>query len=181
MIANAPAHFTIETSEAGEGELSITIIQNKTGKKVDTEITPEDESKTTYNCIYVPEEEGDYVINITWSGTRIPKSPFTINVQGFAGDPSKVTCKPFKGVKIKERKRFDISAKGAGNGEPSVIILDPKGKKDSVPVKITPLEDEVYKCEFVPKIDGMHYALVFFAGIPIPASPIGFRVAKVSK
>ena len=163
--------------------MAVNIIQNKTGKKVDSEITLDVDSKTTYTCIYVPEEEGDYVIAITWSGIRIPKSPFVVNVQGFAGDPSKVTCTPLKGVKIKENKSFDISAKEAGPGEPSVIILDPKGKKDSVPVKITPHENEpkVYKCEFVPKILGMHYAMVFFAGNPIPTSPIGFRVAKESK
>ena len=46
-----------------------------------------------YSCSYFPEEEGDYVVTITWSGREIPKSPYAVNVEGFAGDATKVTGK----------------------------------------------------------------------------------------
>ena len=46
-----------------------------------------------YSCSYFPEEEGDYVVTVTWSGREIPKSPYAVNVEGFAGDASKVTGK----------------------------------------------------------------------------------------
>ena len=46
-----------------------------------------------YSCSYFPEEEGDYVVTVTWSGREIPKSPYAVNVEGFAGDATKVTGK----------------------------------------------------------------------------------------
>ena len=77
---------------------------------------------------------------------------------------------------------FDIFAKGAGKGSPEVIILDPKGKKDSVPNRITPHETEpdTYKCEYVATMVGLHSVNVFFAGNPIPHSPFGVRVSPAS-
>ena len=103
-------------------------------------LTP-DLSPFLYSCSYFPEEEGDYVVTITWSGREIPKSPFEVNVEGFAGDASKVTASgpgllP-EGVIINRPTYFDIFAKDAGRGKPEVIILDPKGKKDSVPIQIS--------------------------------------------
>ena len=57
----------------------------------------------------------------------------------------------------------------AGRGTPEVIVLDPKGKKDSTPVAITATDEpEVYKCEYVPTLVGLHSINVFFAGKPIP-------------
>jgi filamin len=82
---------------------------------------------------------------------EIPKSPYHVNVEGFAGDASKVTAagpglEP-EGVVINRPTYFDIFAEGAGKGTPEVIILDPKGKKDSAPIKITPSNEkpDVYR------------------------------------
>jgi len=35
--------------------------------------------------------EGQYKINVCFAGRDIPKSPYLVNVEGWAGDPSKVT------------------------------------------------------------------------------------------
>ena len=87
-----------------------------------------------------------------------------------------------EGVIINRPTYFDIFAKGAGKGSPEVIILDPKGKKDSVPNRITPHETEpdTYKCEYVATMVGLHSVNVFFAGNPIPHSPYGVRVSPAS-
>ena len=66
-----------------------------------------------------------------------------------------------------------------------MIILDPKGKKDSVPIRITPHselekcddEPENYRCDYVATMIGLHSVNVFFAGNPIPGNPFGVRVS----
>ncbi|GLH11660.1 Filamin-A [Gryllus bimaculatus] len=75
---------------------------------------------------------------------------------------------------------FDICTKDAGSGVPEVIILDPSGNKNTVPVKVRPLSPDIWRCEYVSPITGLHSVNVFFAGKPIPNSPFGVRVSPVS-
>lgn len=65
----------------------------------------------------------------------------------------------------------------AGRGVPEVIILDPSGHKNTVPVKVRPISQDVWRCEYVSPAIGLHSVNVFFAGQPIPNSPYGVRVA----
>ena len=58
----------------------------------------------------------NYVLVLRFSGREIPKSPFRVNVTGFAGDPSKVPAsgpglEP-EGVVINKPTYFDIFTKG---------------------------------------------------------------------
>lgn len=65
----------------------------------------------------------------------------------------------------------------AGRGVPEVIILDPSGHKNTIPVKVRPIAQDVWRCEYVSQVIGLHSVNVFFAGQPIPNSPFGVRVA----
>ena len=40
---------------------------------------------------------------------------------------------------------FDIFTAGAGKGKPEVIVLDPNGRKDTVPAKISAGDNDVYR------------------------------------
>lgn len=88
-----------------------------------------------------------------------------------------------EGVVINKPTYFDIFTENAGKGNPEVIILDPKGKKDSAPIKIYPHPElkDVYRCEYVATLLGLHSVNVFYAGNPIPDSPFGVKVAPVSQ
>lgn len=117
----------------------------------------------------------------------IPKSPFHVNVEGFAGDADKVTAsgpglEP-EGVIINKPTYFDIFCEGAGKGNAEVIILDPKGKKDSSSIKVSPhpVQSDVFRCEYVATMLGLHSVNVFYAGNPIPSSPFGVKVAPISQ
>lgn len=58
-----------------------------------------------------------------------------------------------------------------------MIILDPKGNRNTVPCRIRKTEDDnVYRCEYVAQTTGMHSVNVFFAGQQIPKSPFGVKV-----
>nr|XP_042902335.1 filamin-A isoform X2 [Parasteatoda tepidariorum] len=104
-------------------------------------------------------------------------------VEGRAGDPAKVTAsgpglEPV-GVMAGKPTYFDIFTKDAGRGQVEVIILDPKGNRNTVPCRIRKTEDNVYRCEYVAQTTGMHSVNVFFAGQQIPKSPFGVKVTPV--
>lgn len=56
-------------------------------------------------------------------------------------------------------------------------MLDPAGHKTTVPVKIRQIEQDLYRCEYMSTLLGLHSVNVFFAGKPIPNSPFGVKVA----
>lgn len=64
----------------------------------------------------------------------------------------------------------------AGRGQVEVIILDPKGNRNTVPCRVRKTDDNVYRCEYVAQVNGMHSVNVFFAGQQIPKSPFGVKV-----
>ena len=65
----------------------------------------------------------------------------------------------------------------AGLGQVEVVILDPHGKPNTVPLRIRQLSESIYRCEYAPQMNGMHSVNVLFAGKPIPQSPFGVKVA----
>eukprot|EP00095_Tigriopus_kingsejongensis_P006988 maker-scaffold430_size173499-snap-gene-0.40 protein:Tk06988 transcript:maker-scaffold430_size173499-snap-gene-0.40-mRNA-1 annotation:"filamin-a isoform x3" len=184
LVAKAPAKFTVETFGAGDGEVRVEVV-GPDGQLIPCEALYNNDRKKTYSCKYFPEEEGDYVVKVYFASREIPKSPYNVCVEGFAGDASVVTAsgpgiEP-EGVILNKSTYFHIYAQDAGRGTPEVIVLDPKGKKDSVPVKISETDEkDVYKCEYVATTLGLHSVNVFFAGNPIPKSPFGVRVSPSS-
>jgi hypothetical protein len=73
--------------------------------------------------------------------------------------------------------QFFFKYPGAGRGVPEVIVLDPAGQKNTVPVKIRQTSPDEWRCEYVSTAIGLHSVNVFFAGQPIPNSPFGVKVS----
>lgn len=74
-----------------------------------------DRSKT-YTVSYIPKIEGKHKVSVYFAGKEIPKSPYTVFVEGIAGDATKVTAsgpglKP-EGVMANRSTHFDIFTKG---------------------------------------------------------------------
>ncbi|XP_066158369.1 filamin-A isoform X3 [Euwallacea fornicatus] len=128
--------------------------------------------------------EGQHKIYVKYSGRDVPKSPFLVKVEGHAGDPSKVTASgpglQQDGVFVNKATYFDISTKNAGRGVPEVVILDPSGNKNSVPVKVRQTTPDLWRCEYLSCAVGLHSVNIFFAGQPIPNSPFGVRISPAS-
>ncbi|XP_015599800.1 filamin-A isoform X2 [Cephus cinctus] len=182
-IVGAPANFTVETFSAGKGNVEVTVEDPK-GNKIPVDIRFNKDRNLTYSVSYTPKSEGPHKVKVLFAGREIPKSPYTVTVEGHAGDPSKVTAsgpglQP-DGVVVNRPTFFDIFTKDAGRGVPEVIILDPQGSKTTVPVKLRQTSPDVWRCEYVTPMTGMHSVNVFFAGKLIPGSPAGVRVAPVS-
>lgn len=66
----------------------------------------------------------------------------------------------------------------AGNGLAEVIVVDPRGRQDVVPVSVKQTGPGKFRCEYVAREPGLHSVNVFFAGRPIPNSPFGVNVAS---
>ncbi|XP_018353104.1 PREDICTED: filamin-A isoform X3 [Trachymyrmex septentrionalis] len=181
-IVGAPANFTVETFSAGKGNVDV-VVDDPKGNKLPVDIRFNKDRNLTYSVSYTPKMEGPHKVKVLFAGREIPKSPYTVNVEGHAGDPSKVTAsgpglQP-EGVVVNRPTFFDIFTKDAGRGVPEVIILDPQGSK-TTSVKLRQTSADVWRCEYVSPVTGLHSVNIFFAGKPIPRSPIGVNIAPVS-
>ncbi|KAJ8682417.1 hypothetical protein QAD02_018209 [Eretmocerus hayati] len=182
-ITGAPANFTVETFSAGKGNVEVTV-DDPTGLRLPVDIRFNKDRNLTYSVSYTPKNEGMHKVRVLFAGREIPKSPYSVNVEGRAGDPTKVTAsgpglQP-DGVIINRPTFFDIYTKDAGRGVPEVIILDPQGSRTTVPVKVRQTSPDVWRCEYVSPVVGLHSVNIFFAGKLIPNNPIGVRVSPVS-
>lgn len=73
---------------------------------------------------------------------------------------------------------FFLSHLGAGNGDVSVVIVDPQGKKDTVELILENKGDSVFRCTYRPMLEGPHTIHVLFAGQEIPKSPFTVNIAE---
>jgi filamin len=60
------------------------------------------------------------------------------------------------------------------------VFFHCQGNKTVVPVKLRQTSPDVWRCEYVSPVTGLHSVNIFFAGKPIPGSPVGVNVAPVS-
>ncbi|KAI2800805.1 hypothetical protein BLOT_012377 [Blomia tropicalis] len=178
----AKTNFTVETYSAGDGEVQV-FLKDPTGKQTPIDAKFNDDDAKTYTCTYAPKMEGPHKVIVKYSGVEVPKSPFDIEVKGNPGDPAKVKCegpglKP-KGAQVGKQSHFDIDTTNAGVGQVEVQITDPKGKINSVPLRVRQDGDDEkkYRCEYVPQLEGPHQISVNFAGKPVPNSPFKTTVA----
>ncbi|XP_015782662.1 filamin-A isoform X2 [Tetranychus urticae] len=182
VVKGAQTNFTVETFSAGKGKVEV-FIADPTGKMEPVAAKFNDDPSKTYTCSYTPKVEGQHKVIVKFNGVEVPKSPFSVNVEGVAGDASKVTAsgpglQP-TGVQVGKPTYFDVFTKGAGKGQLEVVILDPSGKPNTVPLRVRPIGDDVYRCEYVAQATGVHSVNVFFAGKQVPKSPFGVRVSPI--
>lgn len=77
-----------------------------------------------------------------------------------------------------EELTIPLSYLGAGNGDISVVIVDPQGKKDTVELILENKGDSVFRCTYHPMLEGRHTIHVLFAGQEIPQSPFTVNISE---
>nr|CAH7756410.1 unnamed protein product [Callosobruchus chinensis] len=171
-------NFTVETFAAGHGKVDVTLVGPR-GQREPVDVRFNNDKNLTYTATYTPRHEGMYTIHIKFAGVRdVAKSPYSVKVDGPAGDASKVTVsgpglQP-DGVIINKPTHFDINTRNAGQGVPEVIILDPAGNKTSVPVQVRKTAPDTYRCDYVSSTAGLHSINVKVTGRGV--QPKGIRV-----
>uniref|UniRef100_A0A4W4DVE2 Calponin-homology (CH) domain-containing protein n=1 Tax=Electrophorus electricus TaxID=8005 RepID=A0A4W4DVE2_ELEEL len=178
-----PAKFTVETLEAGLGEV-IVYVEDPEGHTEEAKVVANNDKKRTYSVSYVPKVAGQHKVKVLFAGQDINKSPFLVNVDKALGDASKVQARgpglEPTGNMTNKPTYFDIYTAGAGTGDVSVVIVDPHGKKDTVEVLLENKGDSVFRCTYKPVLEGSHTVHVSFAGQPIPKSPYKVQVSEAS-
>ncbi|XP_013981374.2 filamin-C isoform X2 [Salmo salar] len=176
-----PAVFTVETLQAGQAEVLV-YVTDPEGHTEEATVVFNNDKNRTYTVTYVPKVEGVHKVKVLFAGQDIDKSPYTVNVAKAMGDPNKVQARgpglePTGNVANKPTY-FDIYTAGAGNGDVSVVVVDPEGKKDTVELILENKGDSVFRCTYRPMLEGPHTIHILFAGQEIPKSPFKVQIAE---
>ncbi|XP_038047792.1 filamin-A-like isoform X9 [Patiria miniata] len=85
VLASLPVEFTVDTKDAGDADLEITITDSS-GKPITPEVI--DNNDGTFKIIYTPKDVDRYTIKVKYGGEPVPKSPWTVATNP-TGDASK--------------------------------------------------------------------------------------------
>ncbi|XP_034731697.1 filamin-A isoform X1 [Etheostoma cragini] len=175
------ALFTVETISAGMGEVLV-YVEDPAGHREEAKVTANNDKNRTYSVFYIPKVTGMHKVTVLFAGQHISKSPFEVEIGMAQGDSSKATAQgpglePAGNIANKATY-FDVYTAGAGVGEVEVMIIDPAGKKTTVPCTIEDKGNSSYRCTYKPIQEGQHTIYVTFAGGQISKSPFTVTVGE---
>ncbi|XP_027139906.1 filamin-C isoform X9 [Larimichthys crocea] len=177
-----PAEFLVETVEAGLGEVLV-YVEDPEGHTEEARVIPNNDKNRTYSVVYLPKVEGLHKVKVLFAGQDIDRSPFMVNVSKAMGDPTRVQARgpglQHTGNVANKPTYFDIYTAGAGAGDVGVIIVDSHGRRDTVEIVLENKGDSIFRCTYVPVLEGPHTVYVTFAGQQIPRSPFTVHISEV--
>uniref|UniRef100_A0A4W5PXF1 Calponin-homology (CH) domain-containing protein n=1 Tax=Hucho hucho TaxID=62062 RepID=A0A4W5PXF1_9TELE len=183
LKANEPTHFTVDCTEAGEGDVSVGIkcdanIISDQEEDVDFDIIPN--ANDTITVKYIPPGAGRLTIKVLFTDQEIPISPFRVKVEP-SHDSSKVKAEgpgvARSGVECGKPTHFTVHTKGAGKA-PVDVQFTGTGKGDAVQdFDIIDNYDYSHTVKYTPIQQGEMVIIVTFGGDAIPKSPFAVGVA----
>ncbi|XP_032892502.1 filamin-B isoform X2 [Amblyraja radiata] len=183
LKANEPTHFTVDCSEAGEGDVSVGIkcdarVLSDTEEDIEFDIitNPND----TFTVKYTPPAAGRYTIKVLFAGQEIPIGSFRIKVDP-SHDANKVKAEGpglhKTGVELGKPTHFTVHTKGAGKA-PVAAQFTGTAKGDAVDnFEIIDNYDYSHTVKYTPLQQGKMGITVTYGGDPIPRSPFTIDVA----
>ena len=165
-----PAYFSVDSSRAGLGRLSMEM----SGPSQPTITYAEEGSPGTFQ--YIVSALGDYELHIRWGAKDVPCSPFQISVEDengvvptIQGDPGKViaTGLGLDMCTVGESNRFTVDPRDAGTGHVSVTVEGP----GHTGVQLDHCDDGTIVVVYTPPEEGDYIINVTFSGIHIEGSP----------
>ncbi|XP_072136559.1 filamin-B isoform X1 [Mobula birostris] len=189
LKANEPTHFTVDCSEAGEGDVSVGIkcdarVVSDTEEDIEFDIitNPND----TFTVKYTPPAAGRYTIKVLFAGQEIPIGSFRVKVDP-SHDASRVKAEgpglsktaffPMAGVELGKPTHFTVFTKGAGKAPLNAHFSGPS-KGDAVSdFEIIDNYDYSQTVKYTPLQQGNMNIAVTYGGDPIPKSPFNIEVA----
>lgn len=73
-----------------------------------------------------------------------------------------------------------VLSPGAGAGDVGVVVMDSNGRRDTVEIALENKGDSVFRCTYIPVLEGAHTVYVTFAGQQIPKSPFTVHISEGS-
>ena len=160
-----PIKFGVDTTQAGDGKLSVTAdgpSADETPSKLDVQTSEKD--PRICHITYIPTAKGAHRVHIQWAKQRIPGSPLSFDV-GTIGD---IQTYPWgKPVEM------DINADCKTSDLESYAIQESNNTKHKV--KVNKLQKGKFKLSFQPKDPGIYEIHVLLKKKEIPGSPYRIR------
>ena len=110
-----PGNFTVETKNAGIGTLTVRVHGVKGKFKIEADPKSESDPRTLL-AHYNPQEAGDYIIAVRWSGNHVPGSPFNINIRNSKKEKEREKKEKERGKKKKEVEEIEETDGGGVAG-----------------------------------------------------------------
>ncbi|XP_030633099.1 filamin B a isoform X3 [Chanos chanos] len=183
LKAHEPTHFTVDCSEAGEGDISVGIkcdanVVSDKEEDVDFDIIPN--ANDTITVKYIPPGAGRLTIKVLFTDQEIPISPFRVKVEP-SHDASKVKAEgpglSRSGVESGKPTHFTVHTKGAGKAPLDVQFSGPSKGQPVQDFEIIDNYDYSYTVKYTPVQQGEMVITVTFGGDPISKSPFTVGVA----
>ncbi|XP_054832955.1 filamin-B isoform X2 [Eublepharis macularius] len=185
LKANEPTHFTVDCTEAGEGDVSVGIkcdahVLNEEEQDIDFDIIHN--ANDTFTVKYTPPAAGRYTVKVLFAGEEIPTSPFRVKVEP-SHDASKVKAEgpglSKTGVENGKPTHFTVFTKGAGKAPLDVHFSGPLANAEDVVKDLDIIDNYDYShtVKYTPVQQGNMKVLVTYGGDPIPKSPFTVGVA----
>uniref|UniRef100_A0A4W5QYK4 Filamin C n=1 Tax=Hucho hucho TaxID=62062 RepID=A0A4W5QYK4_9TELE len=183
LKANEPTYFTVDCSEAGQGDVSIGIkcapgVVGPAEADIDFDIIKNDND--TFTVKYMPPGPGRYTIMVLFADHEIPISPFRIKVDP-SHDANKVRAEGpglnKTGVEVGKPTHFTIYTKGAGKAKPEVHFTGAAKGEAVRDFEIIDNHDYSYTVRYTAVQQGNMSISICHGGDPIPKSPFNITVA----
>ncbi|CAF89430.1 unnamed protein product, partial [Tetraodon nigroviridis] len=174
VSASLPVEFTIDARDAGEGLLTVQILDPE-GKPKNATI--QDNRDGTYTVSYVPDSTGPYTITIKYGGDEIPYSPYRIQSLP-TGDASKCLLTVSIGghgvsnlqkLQTSEDTVITVDAKAAGKGKVTCKVQTPQGME--LDMDVVENHDGTFDIYYTAPEPGKYVITIRFGGQNIPKSP----------
>ena len=173
------AHFEVDGSQAGVGEPSVLISLVSGKSPIQAEVSKNPKQHGFFNVKYVPHKAGKVSIEVKWSGTAIPGSPFFADVLdpgAFALTGKQITG----GQAAKVGKVVLMEVKGlVDTSDIQVTIQHPDSSKEVA--KVTSKGKGMAECSYIPHHTGVDKVIAKLAGEDIPGSPYQISVVDPSQ
>ncbi|VEN33553.1 unnamed protein product [Callosobruchus maculatus] len=165
-----PVTFSVDASEAGEGNLEITI--SARGMNIPTQVHPQGNAR--FAVSFVPIEACDHVVNVAFNKRPVVGCPLIVGVGGGGTGPT-VTL-PGPGP---IHKPSTLLVNHPGRLEDIEVNVEGPGGQ-AVPTQVQPVAEGQFRAEFVPRVVGEHRVAVSVKGQPVGGSPFAAKAYDVN-
>ncbi|NXM87063.1 FLNA protein, partial [Oenanthe oenanthe] len=180
--ASLPVEFTIDARDAGEGLLTVQILDPEGQPK---KASIRDNGDGTYTVSYVPDVPGRYTSTVKYGGDEIPASPFRVLavpsgdaskclVTGGAAPPQRPCACLGPTIQIGEETVITVDAKAAGQGKVTCKVSTPDGAE--LDVDVVENHDGTFDIFYTAPEPGKYVITIRFGGEHVPNSPFHVMV-----
>ena len=172
-FVDEPIHFTVDTAEAGCGDLHV---QAAGAAALNgSAFTVTDNEDKTYSIDYIPRTFGDLQLHITWSGQSVPGSPFNVLVSEHEPDVKTALMQDgtLNIVEVESPVTLYIT-------NVAIMAANCSGKLvGAVNVPITQDGSRRYRISFSPRfVDSYRLTVKLESGEPLTGSPFLIRAVE---